>query len=362
VSAGRLVARPEPRRRAGRFLAALTALSCALGLVLPARAEDEAVEKARAALIAAAAKGDGAPISAALDEAQKLVGPGAVWPDLGVFADWVETLPPEVNKLRTVMLRRGWAYLMAKRGQHALPLLEAVKAKTPKDGVVLAYTGEAKRLIGDSAGSLAALKEAVANGASDELVVPTLRKIAYESWRDEPKPAEGDDAKPPADLPHWVAVGETVLAVRDAADVRLSLVRWAMAGGDADRSPRAALLREKAVTLAWPVLVKPPADRLSLGISLARLAFDLARQRTSLPADAKGLPTRFDLLAQAVRLGDVPGADGHEVPEALAGLAEEALGKGRYVLADKMARRRLSISDSPAARRVLLALPPDVGD
>ena len=105
-----------------------------------------------------------------------------------------------------------------------------------------------------------------------------------------------------------------------------------------------------------------PADRASLGLSLARLAFDLARQRTTLPADAKDLPTRFDLLAQAVRLGETPGGEGHEVPEALAALAEEALGKGRWLLADKMARRRLAISDSPAARRVLLALPPDVGD
>ena len=356
MSAGRLVA------PGGRVLAALAALSCAWGIARPARAEDEAVEKARAALVAAAAKGDGVQVATALDEAQKLVGPGAVWPDLGVFADWLETLPPEVNKLRTVALRRGWAYLIAKRGQNALPLLEDVKAKQPKDGLVLAYYGEAKRLVGDAKGSLAALKEAVANGASDELVVPTLRKIAYDAQRDEPKPAEGDDAKPPAGLPAWIGVGENVLSVRDVPDVRLSLVRWAMAGGDADRSPRAALLREKAVALAWPVLVKPPADRASLGLSLARLAFDLARQRATLPADAKDLPARFDLLAQAVRLGETPGAEGHEVPEALAALAEEALAKGRYVLADKMARRRLAISDSPAARRVLLALPPDVGD
>ncbi len=36
--------------------------------------------------------------------------------------------------------------------------------------------------------------------------------------------------------------------------------------------------------------------------------------------------------------------------------------KGRYLLASVMARRRLGISDSAAARRVLLALPPEVGD
>jgi hypothetical protein len=340
--------------RGGLALAAIVPLVFAG----PARAEDEDVERARAALVAAVSKGEGA-VAAALTEAQGLVGPGRVWPDLGAYADWVETLPPEVNALRTVKLRRAWAYVSTKRGQNAMPLLEALRAADPRDAVVLAYLGEATRLVGDPADAILAMKAAVAAGASDDLVVPTLRKIAYDAQQREPQPAEGET---PTALPAWIGTGESVLAVRDLADVRLSLVRWAMAGGDADRGPRGARLREKAVSLAWPALLSPPEDRASLGLSLSRLAFDLAHARTTLPADAKGLPTRFDLLAQAVRLGDSAGGEGHEVPESLAMLAEEALQKGRYVLADRMARRRLAISDSAVARRVLLSLPPDAGE
>ena len=325
-----------------------------------ARAEDEAVEKAKAALVAAAAKGDGPKVAQALDEAQKLVGPGRVWPDFGVFADWVETLPPEVNALRTVKLRRGWAYLSTKRGQDAVTLLYAVLATDPKDPVVLAYCGEAKRLVGDPRGGLVALRDAIARGASDELVVPTLRKMAYDAHGEEPSPKEGETPK--AELPGWVSIGEGVLDVKDIVDVRLSLVRWLQAGAESDRGERGRLLRVKAIAVAWPTLSKPPADRASLGISLARLALDLAWARGTLPADAKGVPAHFDLLAAAVRLGEPAGGEGHEVPEALALLAEEAAAKGRFLLADRLARRRLAISDSAVARRVLLSLPPDVGD
>jgi hypothetical protein len=75
-----------------------------------------------------------------------------------------------------------------------------------------------------------------------------------------------------------------------------------------------------------------------------------------------GVPERFDLLAAAVRLGAGAESDAHEVPEALAALAEAAFTQGRFALAERMARRRLAISDSPAAKRVLLSLPPDVGE
>jgi hypothetical protein len=348
-----------PRRLLVRGVLASCALLAGCLFARGARAEDEDVEAARARLVAAAQKGDRA-VSVALDEAQKLVGPGRVWPDLGAYADWVETLPPDVNALRTVRLRRAWAYVSTKRGQNALPLLVELKGSGPADPVVLSYFGEAKRLVGDAEGAVAGLKEAVAAGAGDDLVVPTLRKIAYDAHSEEPKPAEGET---PKDAPRWLAVGEAVLAVRDLPDVRLSLVRWAQAAGEADRGVRVGpLMRGKAIAIAWPTLTTPPADRASIGLSLSRLAFDLARLRATLPADAKGLPSRFDLLAQAVRLGETAGADGHEVPEALALLAQEALDKGRYVLADRMARRRLAISDSATARRVLLALPPDAGE
>ena len=43
-------------------------------------------------------------------------------------------------------------------------------------------------------------------------------------------------------------------------------------------------------------------------------------------------------------------------------MIESALREGRYELAARLARQRLDLSDSPAARRVLAALPPDLGD
>ena len=350
-----------PRSVPARGVRAVLALAAVVfGLLArPARAEEEAVERAKAAVIAAAAKGDGPAVASALDAAQKLAAPGQVWPDLGAFADWLETLPDQVNALRTVRLRRAWAYVSAKRGQNAMPILEALRKADPKDAVVLAYVGEAKRLVGEPLDAVAAMKTALAAGAPEELVVPTLRKIAYEAQQSEPRPAEGEE---PKGLPAWIATGEAVLAVKDLPDVRLSLVRWAQAAAESDRGERGRLLREKAIVFAWPTLVNPPADRSAVGISLARLAFDLARARGTLPADAKGLPARFDLLAAAVRLGQPAGGEGHEVPEALALLAEEAAAKGRFLLAERLARRRLAISDSAVARRVLLSLPPDVGD
>ena len=88
--------------------------------------------------------------SAALAEqtAQGLIGPSATFPDLGALADWLGTLPKEVGRLRDVTVRRGWAYIMAKRGEDAKgPLRDALEQRG-KDGVVRSYYAEALRQTG----------------------------------------------------------------------------------------------------------------------------------------------------------------------------------------------------------------------
>src|SRR5262249_42754688 len=154
-----------------------------------------------------------------------------------------------------VKLRRAWAYVSVKRGQNAVPLLADLKSAGPADPVVLSYFGEAKRLVGDAGGAIAGVKESGAAGAGGGLGVPALREIAYDAHAEEPKPAEGET---PKDLPRWLGIGEAVLAVRDVSDVRLSLVRWAQAAGEAGGVRLGPLLRGKAIAIAWPTLVRPP--------------------------------------------------------------------------------------------------------
>ena len=93
-----------------------------------------------------------------------------------------------------------------------------------------------------------------------------------------------------------------------------------------------------------------------------RLAFDAAAALAPQDRESDGRTLRFDLLAWAYRLGNRPDDDTHTLPAAVALLAEAALQEERYELAARLARQRLDLSDSPAARRVLAALPPDIGD
>lgn len=109
--------------------------------------------------------------------------------------------------------------------------------------------------------------------------------------------------------------------------------------------------------LAHGLLARAPG--LEGGLDLAA---DAGLALTDLDRAKEGRTPRFDLLARAYALGRIPEREGHERPELLAVLAEAALAEGRYELAHRLARERLAISESPAARRVLLRLPPDVGD
>ena len=338
---------------------AIAALLAALCLARPARGADEEVtEPVKAALVAAARSNDGAAMTKALEAANALVGPTATFPDVGALADWLGTLPPPVPGNRAIRARRGWMYVVARRGAESIDLLKPLLAEDPKNALFRSYLGEAYRQAGDLPNALAAFAEALKAGARDDAVVPSVFKLLFDLRSSPPAGARADVA------PAYVTAATSLFALNPMPEVRLSIVAWLV--GDLDRAKGdAARANVLLAALAGEVVA---TARLALpdgeATKLATKAYDVAQRMRDLPRDAlpAGGATRFDVLAVVVRLGERPGAEGHDLPEALADLAEEALAKGRYVLADQLARRRLAISDSPTARRVLRGLPPDVGD
>jgi hypothetical protein len=321
--------------------------AAAFGAARRSAAADER-EAIGADLVKAAGRNDLPRLAAALDRAGALAGKADGLPDLGAVADWLGGLPGSVTSHRTVAVRRGWMYVTAKRGADAVPILEGALAAAPADGVARAYLGEARRQASDPTGAARDLGQALRDGAPEEFVKPSLSKLLFDLRR-EPVVSKG--------MPAYATAAAAFLAASEAADVRLQIATWLAfdAEGLRQNPEQTALLYGTAIRHVAVVIGKPPE-----GFSIARTAYHASEWRKAMgdaaPAD---LPDRYDLLATAVRAGSASEPD--EVPEAVAALAEVALEEGRYALAHAMARRRLGISDSPAARRVLLALPPDVG-
>jgi hypothetical protein len=185
-------------------------------------------------------------------------------------------------------------------------------------------------------------------------VLPAVRRTAI-GLHDKPPPVVGEA------LPAYAEVAGRFLSRRRMDDVSRAVADWLDWDAWQARSipRRAAFLRAEAVRRAWDWVEGGSADE---AVARARKAFEAAEWASTLGELSTSVPGRFELLAMAVRLGETGEVDRHEVPEAVAALAEVALERGRHVLAASLARRRLAISDSPAARRVLLAVPPDVGD
>ena len=335
----------------------LPLLLVAWGAFAPAStaSDEEPTEAVKAALVAAATKHDGSGMAKALEAANALVGAQGTFPDPGALADWLATLPDPVPADRAVRARRAWMYVVTRRGAEAIGLLDALLLEDPTNALFLAYLGEARRQDGDVVGALDALAAAMKAGADDAAVVPSIAKLLFDLRSSPPKDEPRDVA------PSYATAADRLFASRPMVDVRLSLVGWLRddllrARGDASRSE--VLARELARHLVLAAALPLPDGEAP---RLVRTALELAARMAAHPNDVAGT-TRFDVLAVAVRLGARADGEGHDAPEALAELAEAALAKGRFVLASHLARRRLAISESPTARRVLRSLPPDMDD
>ncbi|MHC5011105.1 MAG: hypothetical protein ACYTG6_09170 [Planctomycetota bacterium] len=328
------------------LLAGLVALMRA-GFV---RAEEPSLPELRARLISSA---DEDEASAVLDALAKRVGSDAALPDAGALGDWLGRLPPDTARRYPVRLHRAWAYLTAMRGDEAVALLRDLLVERPGEGVLLAYLGEGLRQSGAHDEAVRVLLAAARTDYAEPFLRDSVLKTAFELRRDRtPRHATS--------LPEYGKVFDAFLALRADALLHAVAARWMLddhrAYADSD-TPRTRIWAAFAGRHALAALRADPATGGG-----ARLALDAALALEPADRETEGRTPYFDLLAWAYRLGDRPDLDAHEIPQVMPLLAEAALAEGRYELAYRMARRRLDLSDSPAARRVLERLPPDVGD
>lgn len=291
-------------------------------------------------------------IGYALDRLTANIGVAGFYADHGAFGDWLGTLPDGRDTHPLVRLRRGWAYVRAKRGKEALPHLEAALANDPGDGLTRTYLGEALRQEKRFLEAADMLAKAVECGAQGRHLEESFRETVFGLKRARIS-GHADD------LPEYVKAIEVWLRVKPDP-------MW--------RHTAAKLLLEDYATFE-----KPDRERGKLWAETAGrhallsfrtatgpienqdvLAYDAAVALAELDGERGGRTDRFDLLAWALKFGRLPGDGGHKRPQVLTWLAEAAAEEERYELAFRLAQQRLAISDSPQVRRLLMTLPPDL--
>ena len=331
-----------------RALWAGLALVAAASVAGRAGAADPPLERLLGDLLRAK---DARQVVAALDALEARAGTVGGSGDLKAFGDLLGGLPEPRASDPRVLLRRGYAYLRAGAAKEAVAPLERAARDSEAAPVALAYLGEARRGSGDPGGALEALAAAAREGYTEPFLLEAALKAAYglrASW-----------IRPPTEgPPPYAAPIETFLAARPDALLEAALARFVLDDRATHLRQDADRARDWAALAAGHALAALRArSDLDGG---ARLAFDAAEAlEDGPPSPAASL--RFDLLTVAYRLGRGPDGDTHELPVAIVALAEAALAEGRYELAFRLARERLQVSDSPRARAVLDALPPDVG-
>jgi tetratricopeptide (TPR) repeat protein len=293
----------------------------------------------------------------ALDALATRIGKDPAFPDHGAFGDWLGDLPSGKSLDPLVQLRRGWAYVTAKRGPDAIAPLEAALKDDPASGLTRAYLGEALRQSGRCVEALDMLALAIGSGETGRHVVESAIEAALALRRDQGKPS-GEGLPPYANGLRAVI---DALSYDSRAELDATLAQWLLADLVAYERPDTSRGRLWATTAGEHALaaIRGAAEPQA---GSARMAYEAAVAMTAADADARGRTIRFDLLAEAVRVGDrLSGDDPHPVPQVFVLLAEAAAAEGRYALAYRMAKRRMQISWSPRARRVLDRLPPDLG-
>ncbi len=298
------------------------------------------------------AQGD-ARVGAALDKLTATIGKKDFFADASAFGDWLGTLPDGRAEHPLVKMRRGWAYVSAKRGVDAVPLLRDALKDNPGDGLRRAYLGEALRQAKSYSEAAAMLTAAVECGHHGKHVHESLLKTIFDSRR-EKLSGHADD------LPEYVMLAEAYLAVRSEPDIHFVLAQLLLEDFNTYEKPERtrgkhwARVAGKHTLKALRTAPTPPAGG-------AQLALDAAKALTFLDKVESGATDRWDLLVQAHAQGQDPTGGPPKFPQVLVYLAEAAAREGRFALAHDLAQKRLEISNSPRARRVLDTLPPDLG-
>lgn len=328
----------------------LLLLPAILVLAAPVSGDDTSIPDLRRRLLETHTPDE---IGHVLDLLVDRIGKDPGFADAGAFGDWLGQVPDGRDRHPAVLLRRGWAYVAAKRGPEAVPLLEAALKDDPSSGRTRAYLGEALRQAGEPTRGVEMLTTGVKAGYDDKFVKESVLKAAFTLRRDRPvKEAEG--------LPEYASSFATFLSVKPDAELCATVGRWLLDDFGAYEKGTTERGRTWAVAAGGHVVRALALDPRTGGGAV--LAFDAAAALESLDVEKRGATDRFDLLSLAYALGRPEGEGPHLLPEVMPLLAEAALCEGRFEMANRFARERLALSDSPAARRVLLRLPPDVGD
>lgn len=320
-----------------------------LAATLTALAEAETLPVLRRKLLEA---GTEQQVGYALDKLTAKIGKDGFYADHAAFGDWLGTLPDGKDAHPIVRLRRGWAYVRAKRGEEAIPHLEAALQNDPGDGLVRAYLGEALRQVKRYTEAAAMLAKAVECGERGQHVEESFRETIF-ALKASKISGHAED------LPEYVTAIQVWLQVKPDPMWHHTLARLLLQDYATFEKPdreRGKLWAETAgrhALLSFRTATGPIENQ-------DVLAYDAAVALAELDGERGGRTDRFDLLAWALKFGRLPGDGGHKRPQVLTWLAEAAAEEERYELAFRLAQQRLAISDSPQVRRLLMTLPPDL--
>lgn len=334
--------------------AAVVILSLAGVLVfadLDLRAEEETLPVLRRKLLEAHADKP-ETIGYVLDKLSGHIGPGDFFESHGAFGDWLATIPDGRADHPVVRLRRGWAYVRAQRGKEAVPHLEAALADDPADGLRRAYLGEALRQSGRFEEAAAMLITSAEVGYKADHLDESFRSTVFGI-------RSGQLAGHADGLPDYIRTIQAWLEVRPSADWHFSLALWLLTDMAIFEKPDRDRGKVWAETAGIHALRALDLDATKFQGSV-KLAYDAAVALEVLDTEREGRTARFELLAWVYRLGAIPSEDSHRYPQAITWLAEAAAREGRFALAFRLATRRMEISWSPRARRLLMKLPPDL--
>ncbi|MDJ0522777.1 MAG: hypothetical protein QNJ90_11980 [Planctomycetota bacterium] len=281
------------------------------------------------------------------------IGAPGFYADHGAFADWLGTLPDGKADHPLVKRHRGWALVKAKRGGEGIPHLEAALKSNPSDGLTRAWLADALRQGGKFMEAATMLTSAVQCGERGTYVDETIASILF-AFRRSQISGHADD------LPEYVLAARIYLGVNPDPKIHHTTARMLLDDFAVFEKP------DRTRGKSW---ARAAAEHALLGITTApkliggdlQLAYDAARALEAVDAETKGNTLRYDLLETAYRLGIDPNGGPHARPDVVVWLAECAAREGRFDLAYRLVQERLSISESPRAKRLLMKLPPDLG-